>query len=125
MLQDYFRSHQRKAIQSLRFMSHPRYCLVSINSAAKTQIIEIDSLPAIITCGIASGGSCSPLYAHQWQQSVNGISWTPIPGANGSSLSIITPLAESSYFRRQVTETSSGTIAYSDIAVVFIKARGQ
>jgi hypothetical protein len=96
-----------------------------IDSAYKVQFVNSDSLPPSIICSPSSGGSCSPAYAYQWQQSSDGITWIDIQGANNSSLSIPDSQLESAYFRRRVTETASGTIACSDIAAVFVKQAEQ
>ncbi len=90
----------------------------SIDSSSKTQTVSIDSIPAPITCSIDTGGSCNPAYQYQWQQSADMVSWTDIPGADSLNLSFSAPLAQSSFFRRKVTETVSGTIGYSDAAAV-------
>ncbi len=89
-----------------------------IDTASKKQFIGYDSLPVTIICSADSGGSCSPAYKDQWQQSADAISWKDIPGATSKNLTITTPLKQASFFRRKVTETISGTIAYSDVAFV-------
>lgn len=90
----------------------------TIDSSSKKQVIGYDSLPATIICSADSGGSCSPSYKDQWQQSPDAINWKDIPGASSKNLSITTPLKQASFFRRKVTETVSGTIGYSDAAFV-------
>jgi hypothetical protein len=92
----------------------------SIDSAVKTQIIGLNVVPASITCGADSGGSCSPTYSYQWQQSADQVSWTDVLSAKGLALSLNSPLAQSTYYRRKVTETGSGSIDYSDVASVFV-----
>lgn len=92
----------------------------SINSSSKSQMISYDSLPTLIVCSPDMGGSCSPAYINQWQQSQDVISWIDIPGAGEQSLAITSLLEKSTYYRRKVTETSSGTIGYSDVASVFL-----
>jgi hypothetical protein len=92
----------------------------AIDSASKTQIITIHQVPATILCGPDSGGSCSPSYSHQWQQSVDMINWSDIPSATGASVSIDTVLTQTIYYRRKVQEGSSGSIGYSDVAAVFV-----
>lgn len=90
----------------------------TIDSSSKKQLIGYDSLPATIFCSAESGGSCSPSYKDQWQQSADAVSWKDIAGATSKNLSITTPLKQAFFFRRKVTETVSGTIAYSDVAFV-------
>src|ERR1017187_6526815 len=91
-----------------------------IDSASKTQMIAHDSIPATITCSADAGGSCSPSYSYQWQQSHNMAEWTDIPGATDTSLSFSDTLKQSTFFRRKVTETISGTIDASDAAAVYL-----
>ena len=57
----------------------------SIDSTIKTQMISTDSIPAVINCSAATGGACSPTYSYQWEQSLDIVSWTDIPGATGLS----------------------------------------
>lgn len=92
----------------------------SINSASKTQVIAYASVPAVIKCSRDTGGACSPVYSYQWQQSSNLVSWQDIPGAGTNTLKINSPLNRNTYYRRKVTETVSGSIAYSDVATVFV-----
>lgn len=96
----------------------------SIDSMSKTQIIAADSIPSAINCSADKGGSCSPSYSDQWQQSPDMVSWTDIAGANGQDLSFSSPPVQTTFYRRKVTETVSGTIAYSDEAVVNVEAKG-
>jgi hypothetical protein len=97
----------------------------SIDSSVKMQIIGLNVVPASITCGPDSGGSCSPTYSYQWQQSADQVSWTDVPSAKGLALSLDSPLAQSTYYRRKVTETGSGSIDYSDVASVFVLVQVQ
>ena len=53
----------------------------SIDSVCKTQFIEMNTLPAPITCSADNASFCSPSYLYQWQQSADAISWTDISGA--------------------------------------------
>jgi hypothetical protein len=74
--------------------------------------------PSAIQCSAVRGGSCSPFYIYQWQQSPDALVWTDISDATGQDLSFILPQKQTSYYRRQVIEKNSGTIGYSDIAAV-------
>lgn len=94
----------------------------AIPVAVKTQSIAFKGTPSVITCSASTGGSCSPVYQYQWQQSRDRLSWTDISGAQGLTLSLSQPLQEATFFRRRVTEEGSGTIAYSDIAFVGVQA---
>jgi hypothetical protein len=89
-----------------------------IDSSSKKQVIGYDSVPLTMVCSPDSGGSCSPAYADQWQQSSDMVSWKDIQGATSGNLSISSPLTQATFYRRKVTEKTSGTIAYSDIAFV-------
>jgi hypothetical protein len=92
----------------------------TIDSSLLVQLIGYQAVPATITCSVDMGGSCSPAYSYQWQQSPDGSSWTNIPGATGASLAIDSGLTQSVYYRRAVTETTSGTIGYSNVAAVLV-----
>jgi len=92
----------------------------SIDSLSRTQLLAPGDTPAGITCSAASNGACSPSYSYQWQRSFDRVSWDNLDGATGLSLTIDSALTQSTYYRRQVTETSSNTIAYSDVAAVFV-----
>jgi hypothetical protein len=94
----------------------------SINSQVKSQEIAYDTVPAIINCTPSTGGSCSPQYLYQWQQSFDMVTWTDILGASAQNLGGLLFLKETTFFRRKVTETSSGSIAYSDIALADVHA---
>lgn len=89
-----------------------------IDSAIKAQSLPSPAIPKVISCSPAAGGSCSPNYQYQWQQSIDLLDWTDIPQATGPGLVLSQALAKTSYYRRRVTEVSSGTIAYSDAAYV-------
>jgi len=90
----------------------------TIDSSSLKQSITYDSLPAMITCSLDFGGSCNPVYKDQWQQSLDNLGWIDIPGATSKDLLVKAPLIQSTFFRRRVTETTSGTIGYSNIAYV-------
>ena len=96
----------------------------SIDSMSKIQNIATDSLPSAINCSADEGGSCSPSYSDQWQQSSDMVSWTDIAGAKGQNLSFSSSPVQTTFYRRKVTEIVSGTIAYSDEAVVNVEAKG-
>jgi len=91
-----------------------------IDSASMTQMIGYDSIPTIITCSMDVGGACNPIYSYQWQQSEDMVNWSDLPGDTLQSLSIDSGLTQSTYYRRKVTETTSGTIGYSNAAIIFV-----
>lgn len=89
-----------------------------IDEHARSQSLHHDKVPLTITCSAAKGGSCNPAYRYQWQQSLNAVSWSDIPEAAGLHLDFSAMPDQTTFYRRKVTETNSGTIGYSDIAVV-------
>jgi hypothetical protein len=91
-----------------------------VDSTSRSQSIGYDSLPSPITCSPATGGNCSPVYNYQWQQSQDQVGWTNITASNSQNISFGTPLVQMTFFRRKTTETVSNTIAYSDVAIVFV-----
>lgn len=92
----------------------------TIDSASKTQIIYTSGVPNTITCSADSGGSCSPLYTYQWQRSTDMFDWVDIPNALNASFTTDSTVTQSTYYRRKVTEKTSGSIGYSDVASVFV-----
>lgn len=106
---------------TVRF-SHPLFP-GSIDSLSKNQILSIDSIPSSIYCQPAAGGSCSPSFIYQWQQSADMVSWTDIGGAEQQNFSFSSSLPQTAFFRRKVTEAISGTIQYSDIATVNVTVK--
>ncbi len=91
-----------------------------IDSATSFQSIGYDSLPTTITCSADIGGSCNPTYTDQWQQSVDQMAWVDISGATNQNLDFNGGLQQTTYFRREVVETTSGTIGYSGVATVVV-----
>ncbi|GAC1443703.1 MAG: hypothetical protein NVSMB63_12700 [Sediminibacterium sp.] len=92
-----------------------------IDNTKKTQLIAYKSLPADIECSECKGGGCNPSYSYQWQQSADILNWKDIPGAQNKYLKVSSPLIQSLYYRRKVKENNSGSIAYSNEAVVFVE----
>ena len=93
----------------------------SIVDSSRNDTIPYNSIPSfIVGCTPATGGACSPVYAYQWQLSIDNVQWDDIGGANGSSYSPAQTLQKTSYYRRKVTDSPSGTIAYSDAACVIV-----
>ena len=66
---------------------------------------------ATITGTAATGGATSPAYSYQWQSSADNVNWTNITGATAVNYSPST-LHATTYFRRQVTETTSGSVLH-------------
>ena len=89
-------------------------------SSPSSQNINYNSLPAGLSCTAATGGYCTPSYTYQWQQSSNNVSFTSISGATSLSLSFTSPLTQTTYYRCMVTETNSGSIAYSNTSTILV-----
>jgi hypothetical protein len=92
----------------------------TIDSVNSVQVLDSISLPAAIQCKAASGGSCSPSFTYQWQQSDNSTQWKSIDGANQQNLSIGYALKKTMFYRRKAIEKISGSIDYSNAAIVII-----
>lgn len=90
-------------------------------SSNSTQTIAYNSTPATITCPAAQFGACSPAYTYQWEQSPDNSAWSTFGGMTGQDLNFGTiKLIQKTFYRRKVTETSTGTIRWSDVATVFV-----
>jgi RHS repeat-associated protein len=85
-----------------------------------SQTINYNALPATINCSMASNGSCSPVFNYQWQQSTDGTNWSDMSGKTSQNLSFSSGLTQTTYFRRKVTESSSGSVGYSSTATVYV-----
>lgn len=86
-----------------------------------SQTIAYNTTPSIInSASSASGGGCSPSYTYQWQQSYNSVDFTDVAGQTGLSLSFSAPLTTTTFYRRMVTESVSGSVAYSNTAAVYV-----
>lgn len=94
----------------------------TISLSAKSQLINYDSLSSGVNCSSGSGGSCSPNYSYQWQESPDMFNWTDAPGAVGQNLTLTKALIQTTFFRRKITETNSGSIGYSDVALIDVGA---
>lgn len=84
------------------------------------QTVSFDKTPASLSCTQASGGSCSPTFSYQWEQSLNKLSWKAISGETGRNLAFTAPLTQTTFFRRKVVESASQTIGYSNAVAVFV-----
>ena len=92
----------------------------SIDAGSIQQTIGDSSSPVQINCSAATGGSCSPSYNYQWQQSPDNVSWSDISGATNPQMDAQLILTNTKYFRRKVTETQSGLIDFSNTATVIV-----
>jgi RHS repeat-associated protein len=89
-------------------------------TANGSQTINYNATPGQISCSVASGGSCVSTYNYQWQQSIDNINWTDMSGKTDQNLSFSSGLTQTTYFRRKVTNGSSGPEGYSNTATVFV-----
>ncbi|WP_417609372.1 HYR domain-containing protein [Owenweeksia hongkongensis] len=92
----------------------------SVNTIA-SELICNNSLPDTLESGAApSGGSGN--FVYQWQTSADGATaWTAAPGKNDTIIYIpTTPLTDTLYFRRQVTDTSCSTVGYSNVKAIYV-----
>ena len=89
----------------------------------QTQVVEYDNIPKSITCSMASGGSCSPSYSYQWQWSENDVDWNDLTGSNSVNLTFPGPKSQSGFYRRKVIDLNGGTIAYSDVAAIYVNPK--
>lgn len=92
----------------------------NINSAVSSQKVDSLTTPETLTCSAPGGGNCQPSYSYQWQQSPDNVIWQNMTGATGAQLAFSGPLAQTGYYRRIVKDTSSGGIAYSNVATIFV-----
>lgn len=92
----------------------------AIANLSKQQSVGFNGVPTVIHCGADSGGSCRPVYAHQWQQSRDNVHWTDVSQATGSDLTVIPAQKQTVFFRRKTVEMGSGSVAYSDAAAVMV-----
>jgi len=88
-------------------------------TANATQTIAYNTVPAAISCAVATNGYCSPAYTYLWQYSTDGTTWNSA-GQTTQNLTVSTALTVTTYYRRQVTETHTNAVAYSGIATVFV-----
>ena len=89
-------------------------------TANKEQFINANASASAIVCSNPAGGGCAASYSFQWQRSRDNLNWENITGAIGQNLNSLSSLTETFFYRRRTTETNSGTVAYSDAAVVYV-----
>ena len=95
--------------------------LISGNiTGAGQQTINYNTVPATVTCAAASGEACPANYVYQWMQSTDDVNFSNISGATGVNLSFSAGLTATHYYKRMVTETNSGSTAYSNIEPVYV-----
>ena len=89
-------------------------------TANLTQTIGYNTIPAGISCSVATYGYCTPAYSYQWQQSTDNVTWSNITGQTSQNLSFSTSLLTTTYYRRKVTETNTSVVSYANGATVFV-----
>jgi RHS repeat-associated protein len=89
-------------------------------TSSTTQNINYNTIPGPITCSVASGGYCTPSYSYQWQSSTDNVNFSNISGATTSDITFNTPITQTTYYRRMVTETNTSTTGYSNTATVLV-----
>ena len=92
----------------------------TLDSTIKFQSLDTLNIPSIILCSYAKGGSCSPAFSYQWQQSDNNVKWIDLSGATGQHLKLNSPLKQTMYYRRKVLDSRSGSVGYSEMAMIEI-----
>lgn len=92
----------------------------TITSSTKKQFIGYEKSPSNISCTAPTGGACTASYVFQWQQSLDNLNWQNITGAMSQNLASISSLTQTTFFRRKTIDNNSGSIVYSDEAVVFV-----
>lgn len=91
-----------------------------IETNGKKQFIKYNNSPSFISCTMPTGGGCGASYSFQWQRSLDNLDWENIIGATGQNLSSVTALTETYFYRRKTVESISGSIMYSNSAVVYV-----
>jgi len=94
--------------------------LAAGTTSISSENINYNSTPQGFSCTAASGGYCTPSYTYQWQQSTNDVSFTNISGATSLNLSFSSPITQTTYYRNMVTETNTGSTAYTGAVTVFV-----
>lgn len=92
-------------------------------SSNVSQTIDYNTAPSAINAYAASYGSCNPIHNYQWQKSTDGINWSDISGKTGLNISFSYPadaVQQTTYYRRRVYESYSGSTAYTNNATVFV-----
>lgn len=80
----------------------------------RIQFYDSTKMQVLFPCSPATGGSCSPVYLYQWQQSENGQTWQPVNGAMGKDLVLSGVQHKNLFYRRMVREVKGGMVSYSN-----------
>jgi hypothetical protein len=92
----------------------------SIDSSIALQQIGNSDIPRTILCSAAIGGGCSPSYNYQWEQSYDNLHWHDFANSASQNLLFSEFLAGTTFFRRKCLESTSNSIAYSNVAIVVV-----
>lgn len=84
------------------------------------QMIDFNSTLPTLYCSPASGGGCVESFSYSWQYSTDHVNWITMNDQNESDLKFMDRLKETTFFRRLTLHTISKSIAYSNVAVVFV-----
>src|SRR6185312_1812022 len=84
-----------------------------------SQTINYGATSSTITGTAATGGAVSPAYSYQWMSSPDNVTWTDSTGATSLNDSPGQMFA-TTYFRRQVTETTPSTVGYTSSVTVIV-----
>ncbi len=72
------------------------------------QVVCEDEVPTILS--VSGGTAAGTGINFQWYASTDNVTYDPIAGEAGETLSFSTPLATSTYFRRNVTSSTNGNV---------------
>ena len=92
----------------------------TLDSTVLNQALDTLTTPATLFGKVPTGGSCGPGYVYQWQQSPDNVVWNDISDSTGQQLVFSGPIPQTTYFRRKVTDLSSGGIAFSNVATLSV-----
>lgn len=92
---------------------------LSSGTISGTQSINYNTSASTITGTAATGGAASPSYTYVWQSSPDNVTWTDISSTNNVNYSPGT-MTSTKYYRRKVTEGSSGSVAYTSSVTVTV-----
>lgn len=96
----------------------------TIDTVDISQVTDTVTVPHTIHCPEALNGNCNPNYQYQWQQFVLGSGWTDIVGGTMRDLIFTSPVTQTTYYRRKVTD-SGNTEGFSNEATVVVNQVNQ
>ena len=83
-------------------------------SAASSSLCVGNGGVSINSVSVASGGS--GVFTYAWEVSTDGVTYAPVPGQSGTSLTYTEVLNGTTYFKRKATDNA--IVQYSNVAVV-------